>query len=101
MWSEPGSHRLVTALRKQTLDVVEAVSSWQRRSAVPRQFIYRGEDYFRTLGGDLEFLEGCTFVVTRVKHIEGYRITEDPFLKYLTADCIPVDEADGGGGGVA
>ena len=83
---------MVASLRLKTLDVVEAVAAWQRKtnsSGYP--FIYRGEPYLPAMGPDLHFLDRAPFLEGRF--VRG-PASSDPFLMDLTPEGVPLEEAD-------
>jgi len=83
-------YRLVGAVRTRTLEAVEAIAVWQRRAGGGDAFYYRGSDFLASLGYDLDFLERASFMRNRGMSV---RVTEDPFLKELTPDGMPIEEA--------
>lgn len=75
-------------MRQRTLEAVEAIAVWQRRSGSAEPFYYKGLNYLQRLGMDLEFLERASFMRGRMMTC---RVSEDPFLKELTADGMPIE----------
>ncbi len=46
-------YRLVGQLRSRTLDVVETLAAWHRRSQTAEHFVYYGSPYMLNIGPDL------------------------------------------------
>ncbi|KAJ9520959.1 hypothetical protein QJQ45_014152 [Haematococcus lacustris] len=98
--------RLVGQLRARTLDCVEALGCWHRRTASPTPFMFYGSNYLVGIGHDLvrvavgdalalppptqAFLDAQPFMRLR---LEGLRAVDDPFLLSVTPDGIPLEEA--------
>ncbi len=84
-------YRLVGTLRQRTLDAVECIGAWQRKSGRSSEpFIYYGTDYLANIGVDLRFLDQQPFLRTR---LVNSRAVDDPFLLEVTPDGIPIEEA--------
>jgi hypothetical protein len=56
---------LVKAIRFQTLDVVEDISSWIHAQPNKRPFLYRGANYLVKLCNDLDFMDSHDEIVER------------------------------------
>ena len=56
----PPPSRLVGTLRQRTLDAVEAIAAWHRKTGSPDPFVYYGADYLACVGVDLQVGEGAS-----------------------------------------
>ncbi|GAX74460.1 hypothetical protein CEUSTIGMA_g1909.t1 [Chlamydomonas eustigma] len=84
-------YRLVGTLRQRTLDTIESIAAWQRKTGGNREpFIYYGTDYLLSMGADLKFLDQQAFLSTRLIQTKA---VDDPFLLDVTPDGIPIEEA--------
>ena len=52
-------YRLVGQLRQRTLDAIECIAAWKRKTRSPEPFIYYGNDYLGGIGQDLKASCGC------------------------------------------
>jgi len=83
-------YRLVSNLRQRTLDTIEAIGSWHRKTGSATPFVYYGTDYLSRVGPDLGFLDGLVFLSSR---LVSRRAADDPFLMEVTPDGVPIEEA--------
>eukprot|EP00798_Chlamydomonas_sp_ICE-L_P014827 gene14827-20880_t len=83
-------YRLVGNLRGRTLDTVEVIAAWKRKTNSPEPFVYYGKDYLATVGPDLAFLDQLSFLRSR---LQQKKAADDPFLVEVTPDGIPIEEA--------
>lgn len=58
-------YRLVGTLRQRTIEAVEAIGAWHRKTHSDLPFVYYGVDYLGTIGQDLRFLDMFAFLKSR------------------------------------
>lgn len=82
-------YRLIGTLRQRTLDCIECIVAWRRKTKATEPFIYYGKDYMANIGPDLKFLDDRAFLSDRMMN---QKASEDPFLVEITADGVPIEE---------
>uniref|UniRef100_A0A7S3QPF6 Uncharacterized protein n=1 Tax=Dunaliella tertiolecta TaxID=3047 RepID=A0A7S3QPF6_DUNTE len=83
--------RLVTQLRHRTLDTIEAIGAWHRRTDSSEPFMFANVgNYLAYIGSDLAFLDETPFVKHRLYSVKA---VDDPFLTEITPDGVPIDAA--------
>ncbi|KAG1672708.1 hypothetical protein FOA52_005185 [Chlamydomonas sp. UWO 241] len=81
-------YRLIANLRQRTLDAVEAIGAWHRKTHTAAPFVYYGADYLAGIGRDHAFLDSHAFLSSR---LASGSAASDPFLLNVTPDGVPIE----------